>query len=264
MTRIDCRQIAADATIAQSEQVRLAYESLIKNGYVVLDHVVDAGTAARLNQEFRARYHNYLQDSELPDTMKVGNKRYLMTLDLSGGFADPAIYANPVIVAIARMALDSNAILESFGAVVSLAGAQQQHIHRDSTLLFDAAIAPILPAHALTLAMPLIDMNEHHGTTALWPRSHRWKERDESVPPIAPDVPAGSCILWDFRLFHGGTANRSDQHRPMIYGTFARRWYQDPGNFTKKGLQRLSYPQDFLDGVPEDRRSLFYHVFRHE
>ena len=253
MTRIDCRQIAGDS-LAESEQIRLAYDSVVKNGYVVLDHVIDPAKAASLDGEFRARYHNYLQNAELPDTLKVGNKRYLMTVDLAGGFADTAIYANPFVVAVAKLALGEDAILESFGAVVSHAGAKQQHIHRDGPLLFDAGISPILPCHALTLVMPLVDMNETRGSTALWPGSHRWKERNEEVPPIAPDIPAGSCVLWDFRLYHGGTANGSEDIRPIIYATYARRWYQDPNNFSKKALQRLIYSQNFLDGVPEDRR----------
>ncbi len=261
MTRIDCREIS-DEAVDQSEAVRRAYDSIVKNGYVVLDHVIDAQKAAALNDEFCTRYHNYFQNSELPDTMKVGNKRYLMTLELSGGFADVEVYANRFIVAVAQLALGGDAVLESFGAVVSLPGAKQQHIHRDGPLLFDAGISPILPCHALTVAMPLIDMNENHGCTAIWSGSHRWKERNEEVPPVAPEIPAGSCALWDFRLYHGGTPNQSDRVRPLVYGTFARRWYQDPNNFPKKGLRRLAYTQEFLDGVPESRRNLFYHVLK--
>ncbi len=249
-------------TASPSDSVRAAYESIVKNGYVVLDHVIEPDKARALNGEFRERYAAYLQDGEQADTMKVGNKRYLMAVDLSGGFADCEIYANRFVLAVARMALDEDAILESFGAVVSLAGAQQQHIHRDGPLLFDAGISPILPCHALTLAMPLVDMNEMQGSTALWPCSHRWKERNEEVKPIAPDVAAGSCVLWDFRLYHGGTANRSQEPRPMVYATYARRWYQDPNNFSKKGLHRLLYGPQFLAGVPEDRRSLFFHVLK--
>jgi ectoine hydroxylase-related dioxygenase (phytanoyl-CoA dioxygenase family) len=261
MTRIDCRQISGDDS-AESEQIRLAYDAVVKDGYVVLDHVVPQQKIAALDGEFRARYHNYLQDSELADTLKIGHRRYMMPLNLSGGFADCLVYANPFVSAVAKLTLGWNAILESFGAVVSLAGAQRQHIHRDGPFLFDAAIAPMLPAHALTFAMPLIDMNDSHGTTALWPASHRWKDRNEDVPPVVPDVPAGSCILWDFRLFHGGTENRSEQHRPMIYGTYSRRWYQDPTNFSKKALPRLSFPEEFLESVPADRRSLFYHLLK--
>ena len=261
MTRIDCRQISVD-DLAESAQIRLAHDAVVKDGYVVMDHVVPEQKIAALNAEFRARYHNYLQDSELADTLKIGHRRSMTPLDLSGGFADCLIYANPYVSAVAKLALGWDAVLESFGAVVALAGAQQQHIHRDGPLLFDTIISPILPAYALTLAMPLIDMNDSHGTTALWPASHRWRERNEEVPPIAPDVPAGSCILWDFRLFHGGTENRSEQHRPMIYSTYSRRWYQDPTNFHKKALPRLSLTQDFLESVPADRRSLFYHLLK--
>jgi ectoine hydroxylase-related dioxygenase (phytanoyl-CoA dioxygenase family) len=258
MTRIDCREIGDD--VQKSEQVRLACESIVKNGYVVLDHVISPQKAAALNAEFRAHYDNYMiAEGELPDTLKVGNKRYLLTIELAGGFADRDIWANPVVVAVVQQVLGIEVILESFGAVVSQPGARQQHIHRDGPLLFDAAIAPILPCHALTFALPMIDMNQSHGSTALWPGSHRWKDRNEDIPPIAPDIPMGSCALWDFRLYHGGTPNQSEVHRPMVYATYARRWYQDPRNFNKKTIKRLIYSPQFLEGVPEEARGLLYH-----
>jgi len=164
------------------------------------------------------------------------------------------------VVAVARLSLDETAILESFGAIVSLPGSEQQHIHRDGTLLFDSAISPMLPAHALTCILPLVDMNDRYGTTAIWPNSHRWKTRDESIVPEAPQVPAGSCIIWDFRLLHGGTPNRSDCHRPIVYATYARRWYQDPGNFVKPKQRRLSFGAGFLEAAAENDRRLFAHV----
>ena len=264
MTRIDCRDLCdkgpAGKDLNDAPAIKDAYDTLVKEGYVVLDNVVDPHRIERLNAEFTARYHNYFQNAELADTIKVGNMRYMIPVEFSGGFADPQIYANPAVVAVARMALDTNLVLESYGAVISLAGSQQQHIHRDGLPLFDSAISPMLPAHALTFVMPLIDMNEEHGTTALWPTSHRWKVRNESVPPIAPDVPAGSCLMWDFRLFHGGTPNRSARHRPILYSTYARRWYQDPSNFEKTTQRRLIYDQHFLGSVPEACRDLFSHL----
>ncbi len=261
MRRIDCRQISGD-DLTKTEQIRLACDAIVKDGYVILDHVVPEQKIAALDTEFRTRYPNYLQDNELADMLRVGDRRYMIPVNLSGGFADPLIYANPYVAAVAKLALGPDTILESFGAFVSLAGAEEQHIHRDSPFLFDAAIAPLLPAHALTLAIPLIDMNDSHGTTALWPASHRWKERNDEVPPIAPDVPAGSCMLWDFRLLHRGTENRSERHRPVIHSTYARRWYQDPTNFAKKALPRVLFPEEFLESIPEDRRGLFYHFLK--
>lgn len=244
----------------EQEAVRAAFDGLTRDGYVVLDHVVAPDTIAILRREFESRYRRHFQDNEQDDTLEVGNRRYLVPIELAGPFADPAIYANAAVVAVARHALDVSAVLESFGAVVSLPDAGQQHIHRDGPVLFDSAISALLPAHALTFALPLIDMNEEHGTTALWPGSHRWRTRDESVPPIAPEVPAGSCMLWDFRLYHGGTPNRSAVPRPMLYSTYARRWYQDPRNFEKPTQRRLVYDKTFVRAIPEAHRPLFDHL----
>jgi ectoine hydroxylase-related dioxygenase (phytanoyl-CoA dioxygenase family) len=67
-------------------------------------------------------------------------------------------------------------------------------------------------------------------------------------------------MLWDYRTFHSGTPNRSDQVRPMVYATYARRWYQDPVNFRKETLQRLVFEPDFLTDLPDDLRPLFAHA----
>ena len=261
MTRIDCRGLVAahqtGTDLTEAEPMRAAYDSLVKNGYVVLDHVVAADKIAALHREFDSRYRRYYQDNELDDTLEVGNRRYMIPVELAGPFADPEIYANPAVVAVARLALDLDAVLESCGAVIALSESRQQHIHRDGPVLFDSAISAMLPAHALTFVLPLIDMNEEHGTTALWPGSHRWRQRDDSAPPIAPEVPVGSCMIWDFRLYHGGTPNRSAAPRPILYSTYARRWYLDPRNFEKPTQPRLLYDKDFVRNLPEQNRPLF-------
>jgi hypothetical protein len=259
MMRIDCRG-ASGANIAKSEELRLAYESLVKDGCVVLDHVLPEERVQALRAEFDRRYAKYLEASEFEDTLKVGNRRFMIPIELSGGFGDPLVYAHPFVATLARAMLDQSAVLESFGAVISFSGSRAQHIHRDGPPLFDSAISPMLPAHALTFVLPLVEMNEANGSTALWPGSHRWKKRDESVPPEAPRIPLGSCALWDFRLFHGGTANGSDAYRPIVYATYARRWYSDPTNFDKAAQRRLTYDGDFLRSVPEDSRTFFAHV----
>jgi ectoine hydroxylase-related dioxygenase (phytanoyl-CoA dioxygenase family) len=100
-------------------------------------------------------------------------------------------------------------------------------------------------------------MDDSHGTTAIWPGSHRWKEFDPSRIPLVPQVPVGSCLLWDFRLFHSGTANKSEIGRPMICSTFARRWYEDPVNFIKGTLPRLIIEPEFLSSLSPETRRLF-------
>lgn len=263
MVRIDCQGLSSglsDDRLSNSEQVRQAYECLVKNGYAILDHVLPRETVDALRREFEERYAGRLAGAPGDDTLEIGDRRLLFPLPLAGGFADPLVYAHPVLVALARLALADDAIIEAYGAVVSLPGAERQHVHRDGPALFDSAISPLLPAYALTVALPLVEMNDTHGTTTLWPGSHRWPKADESAPCVSPVVPVGSCALWDFRLYHCGTPNKSTRPRPFVTATYARRWYQDPVNFEDGARPRLAFDRDFLARVPVPARALFAHV----
>jgi hypothetical protein len=258
MIRIDCRDISGDP--GASTQIQLAHECLARNGYAILDHVLPEAKVRALNLEFQDCYGRYQQDQELDDTAKVGNRRFLMPLELSGGFGDPSIYANPIVVALVREALQPDAILEAYGAIISLPGSRQQHVHSDSPLLFTHQIAPLLPAYALNFGLPLVEMNERTGTTALFVGSHRRAERGAGATPEFPTIPAGSCILWDFRLHHYGTANQSDIARPLVYAAYVRPWYRDPVNYDKATQRRLNFEPAFLSTLSEDSRRLFAHV----
>ena len=259
MIRVDCRGVSTD-DLANSGEIRAAYDCFVKHGYAILDHVVPEDRIQALLAEFNDRYTQYLRDQEAADSLEVGGRRFMFPLSLSGGFGEPLVYANPLVVALVRSILDTDAILEAYGAIASLSGSEAQHIHRDGPHLFSSEISTLLPAHALTFALPLVEMNDLRGTTALWPGSHRWKSMNNEIAPEIPTIQPGSCLLWDFRLYHSGTENRSGHPRPMVYATYARRWYQDPVNFTKETMQRLVFDPGFIQGVPEDVRPLFSHV----
>lgn len=263
MIRIDCLGLSegpSDDGLSGSEEVRQAYDCLVRNGYAILDRLLPEATVALLLRAFAAQGGRFLNAASADEALEVGDRRNLFPLPFTGAFADPLVWANPVIVALARLALADEAVLESYGVVVSLPGAERQHLHRDGPGLFDSAVSQLLPAHALTVAFPLVEMNETNGTTALWPGSHRWQKANQQAPSISPVVPPGSAMLWDFRTYHSGTANSSAQPRPLITATFARRWYQDPVNFELGSRRRLALDDAFLAGVPPGTRSLFAHL----
>jgi ectoine hydroxylase-related dioxygenase (phytanoyl-CoA dioxygenase family) len=259
MIRIDCQGLSEDG-LSGSEQVRQAYDCLVRNGYAILDRLLPEATVAALQRAFVEQSGHLLNEAPEDEALEVGNRRNLFALPFTGAFADPLVWANPVVVALARLALADEAVLESWGVVVSLPGAERQHFHRDGPGLFDSAISPLLPAHALTVAFPLVEMNETNGTTALWPGSHRWQKTDKDAPSFEPVVAPGSAMLWDFRTYHSGTANNSAEPRPLITATFSRRWYQDPVNFEQGSRRRLALDDAFLAGVPARTRSLFAHL----
>jgi hypothetical protein len=253
--RIDGRQLGEDPKL-----LRKAFAVLSIYGFVVLDNVLPAEKVEALSREFDATHQEYLEDQERPDSARVGNRRYMVPVALAGGFGEPSVYANPAVVSVVREALGHDAVLESFGAIVSLPGAGRQHIHRDSPFLFDSDIGPLLPAHALTFVLPLVEMNDMTGTTEFQAGSHLTGTREEGGEMHAPRVPLGSCILWDYRIHHGGAPNLSEGHRPILYCTYARPWYSDPVNYPKATQRRLIYDGDFLSGVADENRSLFAHV----
>ena len=258
MNRFDFSGVPIEG-LATSPQIQAASDWFTRYGYVILDNVESPEKIRSLREEFFENYKDQIRDQEAADSLEVGARRFMIPLRFSGGLGAPGVFANPYALALIRSVLDEAAIVDAFGAILSLNGAEQQHIHHDGPILFNSEISRLLPAYALTYALPLVDMNDLSGTTAIWPGSHR-RGNYEGQEPLHPEVPAGSCMLWDYRTYHSGTANRSDHVRPMVYATYARRWYQDPVNFRKETLPRLVFEPGFIRGLPDDLRPLFAHV----
>lgn len=259
MIRFDCRDAPPDG-LADAAAIRGAYDCFVKQGYALLDNVIAPETVAALSTEFHCRHAGYCSDTPSGEFMEVGNRRLMIPVELSGRFGDPLLFANPYVLPLVRLALGPDAVLEAFGAFVALPGAERQHVHRDGPSLFEAGIARILPAHALTAAFPLIEMNDLHGSTAIWLGSHRLLANDAAAANKAPVVPVGSCFLWDFRTCHSGTENRLDRQRPMLYAVYSRPWYKDPVNYGRGVQQRLALAPDLEANAPAEAKALFAHL----
>lgn len=236
--------------LAQTEPARLAYDHLVKDGYVVLDRVLTPTTLAALDVAVAARH------DPPDDCFSIGDRRYALPVELSGAFADPLVYANPAISAIVRVALDRSAILAGFGAELALPDAEPQPVDRDGRPLFDADLSPLLPAHALTCLLPV---GEAHGV-ALWPGSHRWKTHNEKAAAELCEILPGSAAILDSRLLNGATANRSDRPRTVLHAVYARRWFRDASHGLRLAGARLVIGPEFLAGVAEVDRGLFAHI----
>ena len=205
------------------------------------------------------------------ESLLVGDKRLMITVPISGPFNDPRVYASPLFLPIVKQVLGDDCVLQSFGGVCAFPGSEIQHVHRDHPNLFPEEIDfnAFLPPFALHVVIPLVDLNEECGTTALWEGSHRLmprqrelqktrEELDEGDPLEGATLPyprTGDCYFMDFRLRHRGTPNTSKYPRPILYMVFSRKWFQDFENFTVQ--RRLQIDQSNLDKIPEEHRGLF-------
>lgn len=238
------------------------------HGALQLDNCFDRQLIARLNEAFVEDYA--LRDRAVVERacLKVGHERYMFSLRLEPPFTDPALYANPRILPIVRDLLGADCVIQSLGAVCAYPGAPQQHVHRDHPPLFAEAggLNALLPPYSLHVVVPLIDLDESTGTTALWEGSHRHKSSREETRfsteqmerlegAVLPWPKAGDCYLMDFRLRHAGTANVSARPRTIVYVVYSRRWFQDRKNYD---VQRpLEITREEYERIPGEYLPLF-------
>ncbi|TAJ23974.1 MAG: hypothetical protein EPO67_24445 [Reyranella sp.] len=237
--RIDCGEVA-------DERIRAAYGHLMKDGYVVLDRVIAPAALGPLQAALEG----------MPPGTSVASRRHVLPLDLAGAAAEPSIYANPAIVALAREALDTNAVLLGLSADTALPGAGPQHVDRDGRPLFDAAVSALLPAHAVVAVLPLDGASE----VAVWPGSHRWKTRDENAAPELAELAPGACLVRDARLLSSDAGNRSGARRTVLRAVYARRWFRDALQGLQRPTSRPALREGFLAGVAPKDLGLFAHL----
>lgn len=239
------------------ETVGAAVRAVQENGAVYLENVLDAGLIAALYAEIFSRYGRYFKEDLYDDVLHVGNRRMMISVEINGVFNQSKIYGNSLMMPVLRGLLGPRFVMGGFGTVVSLPGARAQHIHRDHPELFgNFDHEHHLPAFALTIAIPLIDMDTITGTTRLIPGSHRASvERAKSMAWMDPVVSAGSVLIWDYLLFHGGTANLSDRVRPLLYFSYCRPWFMDSENY--RTHDPLSLTVEEFEKIADDMKPLF-------
>lgn len=106
----------------------------------------------------------------------------------------------------------------------------------------------------------LDDFTLENGPTRLVPGSHRWGKlpQDELADPKARHPKeilltgkAGSVVVMNAHLWHGGTANRTDRPRCAMHGFYAR-WDKPQQQYQK----RLLRPEVQKGLTPELRKLL--------
>ena len=219
-------RVSFAAGVDQADALDRAEAILRREGVVVLDHVVDAGHLELCREHIVAKDADY----DKPDRARnLGTYpgRHTAPLVIDGPLADPAVFAPAVVRTLGERLLGPDNVLESFGLLVSVPGAPDQGRHYDGLLFEENNLDRVLPAVALSVAMPLVQLDEVSGTTAFWRRSHR-DRYVEGPPDFAPAMPVGSAVVWDFRTIHSGRGNRGEAARPILFSVHGRDWWMEP------------------------------------
>ncbi|WP_284178525.1 phytanoyl-CoA dioxygenase family protein [Rhabdaerophilum sp. SD176] len=189
--------------------------------------------------------------------LQVGDKRFMEGLSVQGAFNQPEIYAQPLLMKMFETLLGKDFVIGSMTLVVSQPGSQTQHLHIDHPHLFGGTGIEVgMPPHAVTVLIPLVDIDELIGGTEVIKGSHRVPYSEGAdLPRQRQTLSLGSCLMFDYRLFHGGLPNRSKRNRPVLSIVYHRSWFADTTNFNK--LHPLQVPKTEYDAIPDQFRPLF-------
>jgi hypothetical protein len=139
--------------------------------------------------------------------------------------------------------LGDGAILFSYTANIARPGSAPMLLHTDQI-----TIQP--PIRSVAVGMNLMyfleDVTPENGGTLVMPGSHRGNvapdDTDSHVDTIAASGPAGTCLVFESRLWHATGPNiTTDQERPVILVFFVRPWMRQQENFS------LSIKEDVLE-----------------
>ncbi len=238
------------------DRVAAAVEAFRRDGVAVIDDVVDpallADCLAMIERDYPADRLAGRGGFALDDDAR----RFSMALIAAGSLGEPGVLLNPHVRAFADAVLGNDAVMDSYGLLLSLPGAPDQKVHFDALLFPETTLDRVLPTTTIAVAMPLVVMDEVSGTTAFW----RGSQRNHAIagdPDFAPRVAVGSVLLWDYRVMHRGLANRSDRPRPVLFSGLSRSWWYESKAAETEGYEKLAIARDAWDALrPRDRRFL--------
>jgi len=157
-----------------SETTEQAVSLFHQQGALWLENVFPREMIETLRKSFQKRFEKISRSDLVKRDALVGDQRYMLTLDIKGKFNRPEVYANELLMLLTGL-LSANLRIASFGCVVALPGAEDQPIHLDHPPLFEATpnLTDGMPPYAVTMVVPLVDIEESTGTTAIWEGSHK-------------------------------------------------------------------------------------------
>ncbi len=232
-----------------------AADRITTDGYVVLDGVVPGETVEALVD---------LVDRTIVDTdAQFGGNNFLgertrRVFNLLG--RDPDFASVPLhepVLDVVEQILGPDLLLSSLTAIEMQPGETEQPLHAD-----DASL-PVPRPHdplAVVAIWALTDFTRENGGTRLVPGSHRADRRptrDDDAATIPTEMSAGSVIVYDGSLWHGGGANRSDSRRLGIVCNYSAGWLRQEEN------QLLAMTREHVAMFPPRlRRMIGYGTYR--
>jgi ectoine hydroxylase-related dioxygenase (phytanoyl-CoA dioxygenase family) len=233
-------------------------ERMKRDGFTIVEDVIDAGEVAalrddvwRLERELAAQpAHNLFEGLR---TVRIYNL-------LAHGTIYQRVPVHDRVLPIIEGVLDAGCLVSSLSSIAIGPGEAAQPLHADDQLI------PLPKPHVSIICntmWALTDFTIDNGATRVVPGSHR---ADRSPMPFgepaeaetrAAAMPAGSVLVFDGSIWHGGGANRSTERRLGLAMNYCAGWMRQQEN------QQLGIPRALASGFsPRLRKLVGYGLYR--
>jgi len=141
------------------------------------------------------------------------------------------------VLPVVEQLLDEECLLSSFCSLVLGPGQEAQPIHEDTQLI--PLPRPHIPI-SINAIWALSDFRADNGATRIVPGSHKFPSSPEygkAYDAVTATMPAGSVMLFDSALWHGGGANESGERRFAFSCAYCWGWMRQQENL-QLGIDR--------------------------
>lgn len=236
----------ADRISSESQRAALAPElaALRRDGYLILPELVSIETVEEIWREMD-RLH---RSTPMGRSVFEGFHTQRIYNVVAKTRAMDVLWLHPTVIALAEAYLDDQIQLSVASTITSYPGQTAQVLHRDDGYYPLPRPRPPLSLNCLWAIDPFTAAS---GGTLVVPGSHTSpSEERPAQPPISVEMPAGSAVLYDASLFHGGGANVSGNRRAAVSAVYCRAWLRQQEN------QYLCVPPPIARTIPRTLQRL--------
>jgi ectoine hydroxylase-related dioxygenase (phytanoyl-CoA dioxygenase family) len=243
-----------ESVIHSAQRTAAERKNLDSLGYTVIDKLLDPDILDQVRIRIEELYEAEGENAGSEFRKEEGSRRLANLVDKGQIFQE--LIAMPRVLALVAHVLGPRFKLSSFNA-----RSANPHSPDAQPLHCDAAALPDSRGFWVCNTIWLLDdFTPFNGATRVVPGSQHWgKLPQETVAdPVAPHpeqvlltAPAGSVIVMNTHAWHGGTANRTANHRRALHAFYCR--FDKPQQQYQKRLLR---PETLAWLSPELRRLL--------
>lgn len=257
MNSIDVSLEEVKTRALRPETCAAALESLERDGFVVLENVIDRDPLLQIQERMFADIPLILERKDAPFNWITGNLQ--QTAPPFPPYLFREVMVNDLTIQVTKAAFGRGQFCDMYSGNTSMPSKERQPVHFDFGPLWPGR-AFNHPAHGFIINIPIVDMSAENGAVELWPQSHTVRiphgndgitltdamlaEQRAIAAPIQPTVALGGVLIRDSRLWHAGMPNRTDTPRPMLALTHWIEWFRSGGaiTFPRSAEEYITHP----------------------